>query len=157
VITHEITHEVRGEDRPFVGATCRTGTGMLPAVRRATNPMPMTVHHEDGNVYRLEVQGLLRKLEVERCQDVLIEDMARVGPVRLLFLLGTFEGWAPHDDWHDLSFYMKYGGAIERIAIVGDERWRAESLMFAGADLRQAPVEFFSREKAADARAWLST
>ncbi len=29
--------------------------------------------------------------------------------------------------------------------------------MFAGADLRKAPVEFFSPEKAADARAWLST
>ena len=57
----------------------------------------------------------------------------------------------------DLTFYVKHGGAIERIAIVGDERWRSESLMFAGADLRKAPVEFFSPEKAADARAWLST
>ncbi len=56
----------------------------------------------------------------------------------------------------DLTFYVKHGGAIERIAIVGDERWRSQSLMFAGADLRKAPVEFFSPEQAADARAWLS-
>ena len=119
--------------------------------------MPMTVHHEGGSVYRLEVRGTLRKLELERCQNVLIADMDRVGPVRLLFLLERFEGWEPHDDWHDLTFYVKHGGAIERIAIVGDERWRTESLMFAGADLRKAPVEFFSPEKAADARAWLST
>jgi SpoIIAA-like len=118
--------------------------------------MSMTMHHESGNVYRLEVQGTLRKLELEQCQNVLIENMGRVGPVRLLFLLDGFTGWEPNDDWHDLTFYVKHGGAIERIAIVGDERWRSQSLMFAGADLRTAPVEFFSLEKAADARAWLS-
>jgi len=130
---------------------------MFPAVCCATNPMPMNVHHEGGNVYRLEVHGTLRKLELEQCQNVLIEDIDRAGPVRLLFLLEKFEGWEPGDDWHDLTFYVKYGGAIERIAIVGDDRWRSQSLMFAGADLRQAPVEFFSPEKAAEARAWLST
>jgi len=106
--------------------------------------MPMTVRHEGGNVYRLEVHGTLSKLELERGQNVLIDDLGRVGPVRLLFLLEGFEGWAPDDDWHDLTFYVKYGDAIERIAIVGDEKWRSQSLMFAGADLRKGPVEFFS-------------
>ena len=119
--------------------------------------MPMTVRHESGNVYRLEVHGTLSKLELERGQNVLIDDLGRVGPVRLLFLLEGFEGWAPDDDWHDLTFYVKYGDSIERIAIVGDEKWRSQSLMFAGADLRKGPVEFFSAEKAAAARAWLST
>ena len=116
----------------------------------------MTVHHDRDNVYRLEVHGTLHKFEFERCQDVLIDEMGRVGPVRLLFLLDGFEGWEPDENWNDLAFYIKHGGAIERIAIVGDERWRSLSLMFAAADLRKAPVEFFSPEKAVDARAWLS-
>jgi len=30
------------------------------------------------------------------------------------------------------------------MTIVGAERWRSEALMFAGADLRRAPVEFFA-------------
>jgi hypothetical protein len=55
-----------------------------------------------------------------------------------------------------LNFYLKHGDAITRIAIVGDERWRSLSLMFASADLRRAPVEFFSPDKLADARAWLA-
>jgi SpoIIAA-like len=118
--------------------------------------MPMSVHHERGNIYRVEVQGTLSTREFERCQDVLLEEMRRVGAVRLLFLLDAFNGWEPEDDWRDLTFYVKHGGKIERIAIVGDERWRSESLMFASADLRQAPVEFFTTDHVGDARAWLS-
>jgi hypothetical protein len=76
--------------------------------------------------------------------------------VRLLFVLQGFEGWEPKDDWSDLSFYVKHGDRIERIALVGDERWRDETLMFAVADLRKAPVEFFPAHAVEDARAWLA-
>jgi stage II sporulation SpoAA-like protein len=116
----------------------------------------MTVQHDGGNVYRLEIQGTLRKQDLERCQHRLIEEMDRVGPVRLLFLLDGFEGWAAQDDWRDLTFYVKHGDAIERIAIVGDERWRGETMMFAGADLRKAPVEFFGAGSLSEARGWLA-
>jgi hypothetical protein len=39
---------------------------------------------------------------------------------------------------------------------VGDEKWKSEALMFAGADLRNAAVEFFSGERVPEARAWLA-
>ena len=58
-------------------------------------------------------------------------------------------------DWNDLAFYVKNGDAIERIAIVGDERWRDLMMMFASADLRRAPVEFFPERDLERARAWL--
>ena len=86
----------------------------------------MTVQHDGGNVYRLEIQGTLRKQDLERCQHRLIEEMDRVGPVRLLFLLEGFEGW------------------------------RGETMMFAGADLRKAPVEFFGVGSLSEARGWLA-
>lgn len=118
--------------------------------------MPIALRHEGDNVYRLDVRGTLRKSDFDRCQEVLAGEIGRIGPVRLLFVLDGFEGWEPHPDWNDLSFYVKHGDSIERIAIVGDERWRDQALMFAAADLRKAPVEFFPEEGAADARAWLS-
>jgi hypothetical protein len=119
--------------------------------------MPMTLRHEGDNVYRLDVHGWLRREELDRCQDALIGEIRRIGPVRLLFVLDGFEGWqSPDSDWRDLTFYVKYGDSIERIAIVGDERWRSETLMFAGADLRTAPVEFFTDDNTEGARAWLS-
>ena len=118
--------------------------------------MPITIQHERDNLFRVEVRGTLRKTELERCQADLAVQMQRLGAVRLLFVLEGFEGWAPGDNWSDLSFYVTHGDAIERIAVVGDERWRAETLMFVGADLRKAPVEFFSEDAASSARAWLT-
>jgi hypothetical protein len=118
--------------------------------------MPIALQHEDGNVHRLDVSGLVRKHDFERCQAALLEHIRRGGGIRLLFVLQDFQGWDARDDWRDLTFYVKHGDAIERIAIVGDERWRSESVMFAGADLRKAPVEFFAADDVTAARAWLT-
>ncbi len=119
--------------------------------------MPMVMEHERDNVYRLDVRGTLRKVDLDRCQDLLAAEIRRLGRVRLLFVLDSFEGWDPQDTWNDLTFYAKHGDAIERIAIVGHDRWRAHTLMFAGADLRQGPVEYFGEDALAEARAWLTT
>ena len=118
--------------------------------------MSMFVQQEQKNVYRLDVRGMLQKQDFQRCQDVLINEMDRVGNIRLLFVLDGFEGWDQKDDWRDMAFYTKYGSSIDRIAIVGDERWRSETLMFAGADLRRAPVQFFADGSLDQARAWLT-
>jgi hypothetical protein len=119
--------------------------------------MPARLQHEQANVYRVEIRGTLRKQELERCQEELAREMARIGHVKLLFLLEGFEGWEQRAAWNDLTFYVKHGDKIERIAIVGDERWRSHTMMFAGADLRKGPVEFFPEDRSADARAWLMT
>jgi SpoIIAA-like len=118
--------------------------------------MPITMQHERGNIYRLDISGELKKNEFDRCGDELAAEMKRVGPVRLLFVLSGFEGWERHAAWGDLTFYVKYGDSIERIAIVGDERWRDQARMFASADLRRAPVEFFLSNALAEARTWLT-
>jgi hypothetical protein len=117
--------------------------------------MPASVQHEYANVYRLDVHGLLAKTELEACERRLAGEMTNGRSVRLLVVLDGFEGWAPDRRWNDLSFYARHGDAIVRIAIVGEERWRGLTMMFASADLRRAPVEFFREQDAAAARAWL--
>ena len=117
--------------------------------------MSLSMQHERDNIYRLEMSGFLRKADFEECETVLASELRRVGQVRLLFVLRDFEGWEPHTGWNDLTFYVKHCDNIERIAIVGDDRWRSETMMFAAAGLRTAPVKFFS-EDLAGARTWLS-
>ena len=118
--------------------------------------MPMSLHHERDNTYRVEMSGVLKHSDFDRVQALLVAEMDRIGSTRLLFILKEFEGWETNPSWGDLTFYMKHGHSIERIAIVGDDRWRGEALMFASADLRRAPVEYFSETALAEARAWLS-
>ena len=124
--------------------------------RVAGTAMPISMQHERDNIYRLEVSGVLKKSDLDRSQALLVAEMGRIGSTRLLFILKEFKGWEANPNWGDLTFYVNHGKSIERIAIVGDERWRDEALMFASADLRRAPVEFFSEGAAAEARAWLS-
>ena len=118
--------------------------------------MPIAMHRESDNTYRREISGLLLRAEFSRCEAELRTELDRVGSAKLLCVLNNFEGWEPHANWNDLGFYVKHGAAIERIAIVGDQRWRDLTLMFASADLRKAPVEFFPEHDLAQARAWLS-
>jgi hypothetical protein len=119
--------------------------------------MPISLTRTGNGVFELGIRGTLAKADLDGVQAALIDEMQR-GPVRLLFLLDGFDGWEPGDSWQDMTFYVKYGGLIERIAIVGDEKWRDEALMFAAADLRRAPVEFFPNAPAARQRAlqWLT-
>lgn len=118
--------------------------------------MPIALHHENDKTYRLDISGLLRRADFRRCEAELASEMDRVGSVRLLCLLQDFDGWEQDEDWSNLAFYVNRGDAIERMAIVGQERWRDLAMMFASADLRKAPVEFFLEQDLARARAWLS-
>jgi hypothetical protein len=118
--------------------------------------MPVALHHEDGNTYRLDISGVLSRAEFSRSEEALKRELDRVGSAKLLCVLTDFRGWETGGDWQNMGFYMKHGDAITRIAIVGDERWRDLTMMFASADLRKAPVEFFPENAMAQARAWLS-
>jgi hypothetical protein len=118
--------------------------------------MPIAMHHESDNTYRLDISGVLERAEFKRCEAELSTELDRVGSARLLCVLKEFEGWQRDEDWNNLAFYVKRGDAIERIAVVGEERWRDLTMMFASADLRKAPVEFFPEHDIARARAWLS-
>ena len=113
------------------------------------------MQHERDNIYRVELGGILRKKDLDRCQEQLVGEIGRIGPIRLLFVLQEFEGWERDRNWDDLSFYIGYGDHIERIAIIGPERWRDETMMFAAADLRRAPVAFFNEDALTGARTWL--
>jgi hypothetical protein len=118
--------------------------------------MPIALHRENADTCRLDIGGVLLRSEYRQCEAEVKTELERAGSVKLLCVLHGFEGWEPNVDWSDLAFYVKYGDAIRKIAIVGDERWRSEMLMFAAADLRKGPVEFFSEGDLARAREWLA-
>lgn len=116
----------------------------------------MTLRHERDNVFRVNIGGRLRKRELDDVQQSVAAEIARLGTIRLLIVLSGFEGWEDEDNWRDLSFYVRHGDQIERIALVGDERWRSQALMFTAADLRKGAVAFFPTADEGGARSWLA-
>ena len=119
--------------------------------------MSVQLHHEHDNVFRVEISGTLRVRDLQACEEQVLSVMHEQGLVRLLFVLREFDGWDVQDNWRDLEFYVRHGDAIERIAIVGDQRWRDLALMFAAADMRKAPVEYFDKTAVTEARLWLGS
>ncbi len=117
--------------------------------------MAITLHHEGDTTYRLEFSGKLESPDYARVEAELAEVVGQTGTVKLLCLLDDFEGFGKKVG-SNLSFYVKHGDQITRIAIVGKERWRNQSMMFAVAGLRKAPVQFFLDTDLVKAREWLA-
>src|SRR5687767_117878 len=104
----------------------------------------------------MRFSGTLKRSEFGNTQTFAAGEIdAGVNP-RILALLENFEGWERGADWNDLDFMLSHGNEIAKIAIVGEPRWEAEALAFAGVGFRRAPVKFFPSGQEAQARAWLS-
>lgn len=117
--------------------------------------MPASMRHESDNLYRVHISGVLSKTELENAQAVAAQEIKRLGKIKLLVILEHFQGWERGADWGDVTFFTIHDQDIERIAIVGDEKWRDQALAFAGAGIRKAAVQLFLPTESARARAWL--
>jgi len=117
--------------------------------------MPASMRHESDNLYRIHISGVLSKTELENAQAVAAQEIKRRGKLKLLFILEHFQGWERGADWGDVTFFTMHDEDIEKIAVVGDEKWRDHALAFAGAGMRKAAVRFYPPSEIAQARAWL--
>ncbi len=55
--------------------------------------MPVTIHCERDDIYRLDIRRLLRQADLMRAEDALFTEITRIGSVKLLVVLTEFEGW----------------------------------------------------------------
>jgi hypothetical protein len=76
-----------------------------------------------GRVLGYVIEDRLTRDEVEEMQEQLRAAMDRHGSVRLLVRAAEMEVVEPSAVWQDLKMTPDYVRNIERLAIVGDERW----------------------------------
>ncbi len=119
--------------------------------------MGATMIEEDGNLRVMRVSGLLKKSELDALQETVIRQGSTDTDIKLLVIVEGFQGWERGADWGDITFFSTYGDRIGKIAIVADARWETDLLMFVGAGLRRAPVQFFPQGRLTEARAWLTS
>jgi len=77
--------------------------------------------------------------------------------VKILVLAEEFSGWGKEGDWGDLTFMYENDPYIDKIAVVAEDKWKNEILMFLGAGRRQATVKSFPPGATQAARDWLQS
>jgi hypothetical protein len=118
--------------------------------------MPVQIQYQPDDIHVLRITGILKRSEFAAEQSALARQIDIGSKPRLLVILEDFKGWERGADWDDLDFMISHGGKISKIALVGETRWEALALAFAGAGIRRAPVKFFPPNELDQARNWLA-
>ena len=117
--------------------------------------MAFTITDATGPIISAKLSGELDKAEVSQMQAAALEAIRRCGRISALFILDNFRGWKRGGDWGDVSFLTEHDKDIDKIAVVGDEKWRDLIYAFLAKGFRAAAVEYFLPGDLAKARAWL--
>lgn len=104
----------------------------------------------------LRVSRRLTQEELAAAHAETARIIAVTGKIRVLVLAEDFDGWERGGEWSDFSFQQVHDPDIERMAIVGEEKWRDLALIFTTPGLRPFPIEFFPLARLEQARAWLA-
>lgn len=110
----------------------------------------------NAGIVTTRVSGTLTQAALSGMQKAVAEVIRRQGKVRILVLAEQFAGWERGGAWNDFSFQAQYDPSIEKMAIVGDQRWEDLALIFTAKDLRRFPIEYFAPDELDKARAWLN-
>ena len=119
--------------------------------------MSVTWGVERDNVGVFRISGQLRQTELASAQHECETLIRKFGHVKILIVLEDFEGWERAEGWEDMSFTERNDPFIQKVAIVGDAKWRDLVYAFAGKGFRPVPIQYFEADQQATARQWLDT
>jgi hypothetical protein len=107
-----------------------------------------------AKIVYIAVSGKLEKEDYE----LLVPEMERAieqhGKIRLLFKLLDFHGWSVGAAWEDTKFGVKHFNDIERLAIVGENKWEKGMAIFAE-PFTTAKVRYFDIAERDEAERWM--
>ena len=109
------------------------------------------------NLVEINLTGQLVFKEYREFQARLEPIVKKAGEVRLLAILHDFTGWDKDKGWEDSSIADRTDPYMKKMAIVGDEKWRALVELFTLKGMRSVAIEYFSSDKEQAARDWLDT
>ena len=119
--------------------------------------MPVEIIDAAGKLLQLKLRGMFKKADHDRILQLAKAAIEREGKVDALIILEAFEGWERRTDWGDVSFMMEQGEHIEKMAIVGDDKWKDDAFAFTAKGFRATAIEFFTASRLSEARRWLSS
>ena len=118
--------------------------------------MSIQIQDENGGkLIAIHVSGKLVKQDFEHFTTEFERFVRLHGKLRVLFDMIGFHGWDVGAAWEDLKFDLKHFCDIERMAMVGDQKWEHLMATFFK-PFTQARIRYFDQANAVEARKWLA-
>jgi hypothetical protein len=109
-----------------------------------------------GQYLEVHISGKLEREDYGAFAPAVERLIEEQGKIRMLVLLEDFRGWDAGALWEDIKFEVKHFNDIERLAIVGENRWEQGMAVFCK-PFTTAEVKYFPHEQATEARLWLES
>ena len=113
----------------------------------------VSIHTERNIVYTI-AEDKLDDEDYDRLIPLLQEKVRNFGKIRWYFEMKEFEGWSLSAMWRDMKFDFKNLENLERIAMVGEEKWEQE-LTLLMKPFTTATVKYFSLNEKEEAKNWI--
>jgi hypothetical protein len=118
--------------------------------------MPIQLNEENGGkMLAVHVSGNLEKADYEHFVPEFERLLRQHGKLRVLFEMTAFHGWNASAAWEDFKFGVEHFADIERLAMVGEEKWQHGMATFCK-PFTKAAIRYFHHAKVAEARKWLA-
>ena len=98
-------------------------------------------------VLTVRISGKLTQPELAEVQKAAGSIIDQQGKGRFLVIIDDFQGTDKGGDWSDLSFQVHYDPLIEKIAIVGDRKYRGTDVAVHGQGLPARGHRILSTER----------
>ena len=114
------------------------------------------VEKNGGKLLEVAVNERLTHGDYERFIPEFERLVKQHGKIRVLFEMTDFHGWEGAALWDDFKFDIKHFSDIERLALVGDERWEKGMGVFCR-PFTTATIRYFDHSAIEQARNWLAS
>jgi len=112
------------------------------------------IQKNEGKILEVHVSGKLVVEDYRQFVPLFEQLLKQHGKLRLLLEMTAFHGWEAKALWDDIKFDVKHFNDIERVAIVGENKWQQWMATFCK-PFTTATVRYFEKNAMAEAQAWL--
>jgi hypothetical protein len=110
----------------------------------------------EGRVLEVELTGKLTADDYQQFVPVVERLIRQHGKIRMLVNMHDFHGWSSGALWQDIKFDLKHFSDIERVAMIGENKWQHGMAVFCK-PFTAAEVRYFDRSAIDEAQAWLAS
>jgi len=108
-----------------------------------------------GKILSVHVSGKLAAADYEHFVPEFERLVRQHGKLSVLFDMTGFHGWECGALREDIKFDIKHFGDIERLAMVGEQKWQQGMATFCK-PFTTATIRYFDHAETAEARKWLA-